>query len=120
MTLSDLKALWRNHPKALSGFVLGAAVTLFFAIRFITSAIHWHDPAHFHEPVKSWMTLGYVAKSWHVYTKDIAEGLGLPPPVKGHPLTIRDIALQRGISEADAVKLVQDAVNRLRAGTPKP
>ncbi len=120
MRVRDLRMLWRLHPKALSGFMLAAAVTLFFVVRIVLSAIHWSDPAHFHEPVKSWMTIGYVAKSWHLYTKDIDAAAGLPPPVKGHPLTIRAIARQRGVPEAEIIKLVEDAVAALRKPGPKP
>ena len=39
MTLTDLKTLWQNHPKALTGFVLAAVVTLFFAVRFVSACL---------------------------------------------------------------------------------
>lgn len=120
MTLTDLKSLWRNHPKALSGFVLAAAVTLFFAVRFVASALYWHDPAHIHEAVKPWMTIGYVAKSWGLHGPDIDAAAGLPKPEKGHPFTIREIARQRGVPEADIIALVQQTVTTLQAQAPKP
>ena len=115
MTLTDLKTLWRTNPKALSGFVLGAAVTLFFAVRFVTAFLYWHNPAHIHEPIKPWMTIGYVAKSWNLHGPEIDAAAGLPPPAGGHPFTIRDIALQRGVPEADIIKLVEDTVAKLEA-----
>lgn len=118
MTLSDLKTLWRGHPKALTGFVLAAAVTLFFAVRFVSSFLYWHDPAHIHEPVKSWMTIGYVAKSWGLNAPDIDAAAGLPKPEKGHPFTIREIARQRGVTEAEVIKLVEATVAKLQAQGP--
>ena len=121
---TDLKTLWRSHPRALSGFVLAAAVTLFFAVRFVASVLYWHDPAHIHEPVKPWMTIGYVAKSWGLRGPDIDAAAGLPKPKGGHPFTIHDIALQRGVPEAEIMKLVEDTVAMLVAAQdaqrPKP
>ena len=111
----DVKALWRGHPKALTGFVLALAVTLFFAMRFISSALYWHDPAHHHQTVEPWMTMGYVAKSWGLHAPDIDAAAGLPSPEKGHPFTIREIARQRGVPEADIIALVNDAVAKLEA-----
>lgn len=120
MTLTDLTTMWRNYPKALTGFVLAAVVTLFFAVRFVSSFLYWHDPAHIHEPVKPWMTIGYVAKSWNLHGPDIDAAAGLPPPEKGHPFTIREIALQRGVPEAQIIKLVEDTIAKLEAQAPQP
>ena len=39
-----MKQLFRNHPIAASGFVLAAAVTLFFLFRIVSSALYWSDP----------------------------------------------------------------------------
>ena len=120
MTFQDARALWRGHPKAVTGFVLAAAVTLFFIVRIIASAIYWHDPAHIHEPVQAWMTIGYVAHSWGLHGPDIDAAAGLPKPEKGHPFTIREIARQRGVSEAEIIKLVTDTVTKMAAEAPKP
>lgn len=120
MTWLDIKTLWRSHRKALAGFVLAAGVTLFFTLRFVFAFLYWHDPAHIHEPVKPWMTIGYVAKSWRLHAPDIDTAAGLPPPAGGHPFTLREIALQRGVAETAIVKLVEDTVASLQAQAPKP
>ncbi len=120
MSWMDITALWRNNRKALSGFVLAAGVTLFFAVRFVASFLYWHDPAHIHEPVKPWMTIGYVAKSWGLNAPDIDAAAALPKPAGGPPFTIREIARQRGVAEIDIVRLVQDTVTTLQAQVPKP
>lgn len=120
MTLADLKSLWRNHPKALTGFLLGAAVTLFFAVRFVSSFLYWHDPAHIHEAVKPWMTIGYVAQSWGLHAPEIDAAAGLPKPEKGHPFTITEIARQKGVSEAEIIALVEATVAKLLAEKPQP
>ena len=45
-----------THPYALTGFILAAAVTLFFLVQIISSTIYWSNPAHHDEAVKPWMT----------------------------------------------------------------
>lgn len=118
MTLSDLKTLWRGHPGAVTGFVLAALVTLFFAGRFVVSAVYWHN--HQREPVQAWMTIGYVAHSWDLRAPDISAAAGLPPPVKHRPLTIAEIARQTGVPEAEIIRLVTDTVAKLTAEAPRP
>lgn len=118
MTLSDLRTLWRGHPKAMAGFVLAALVTLFFVARITVSAIYWHN--HQREPVQAWMTIGYVAHSWGLRAPDIDAAAGLPHPEKGHPFTISEIARQRGVSEAEIIRLVTDTVAKMTAEAPKP
>lgn len=116
----NLRDLTRHHPKALAGFVLALAVTLFFAVRFVSQALYWHDPAHYHQTVQPWMTMGYVAKSWGLHGPDIDTMAGLPPPEQGHPFTITEIARKRGVPVADIIKLVNDTVAKLEAAAPKP
>lgn len=102
-----MKYLFRNHPIAVSGFVLAAAVTLFFLFRMVSSALYWSDPAHQNESVKAWMTVGYIAKSWDLDPRKIDALAGLPTPEEHGPWTIREIAEARGV----AVQVVIDQVN---------
>jgi hypothetical protein len=102
-----VKQLFKNHPFAASGFLLATAVTLFFMIRIVTSAIYWADPAHHNETVKPWMTVGYIAKSWDLDPREIDVLAGLPTPEEHGPWTIKEIAQARGV----AVQVVIDQVN---------
>ena len=65
------------------------------------------------------MTIGYVARSWGLHGPDIDAAAGLPPPEEGHPFTIREIARQRGVPEADIIKLVTDVVTKMEATEPQ-
>ncbi|MGV8987351.1 MAG: hypothetical protein ACOH2H_13855 [Cypionkella sp.] len=114
----DFKTLARSHPKALTGFILAAAVTLFFTVRIAVSVVYWSDPAHHHQPVQPWMTIGYVAKSWGLDPHDIDAAAGLARPQAGHPFTIAEIARKRGVAVAEIISLVDDTVARLRAKAP--
>ncbi len=102
-----MKQLFRNHPIAASGFVLAAAVTLFFLFRIVSSALYWSDPAHQNETVKPWMTVGYIAKSWDLDPREIDAIAGLPTPEEHGPWTIREIATARGVE----VQVIIDQVN---------
>ncbi len=102
-----MKQLFKNHPFAATGFLLATAITLFFIVRIVTSAIYWADPAHHNETVKPWMTVGYIAKSWGLDPREIDILAGLPTPKDHGPWTIKEIALARGVE----VQVVIDQVN---------
>ncbi len=106
--------LWRARPVLTSAFVLACAVTLFFAGRFVFQAIYWQT--HQDVPIRPWMTVGYVARSWDLDPRDIDAVAGLPlPQVKGHPQPLREIARDRGIPVEDVIREVERAVAELRA-----
>lgn len=102
-----MKQLFKNHPYAASGFLLATAITLFFMIRIVTSAIYWADPDHQNETVKPWMTVGYIAKSWNLDPQQIDLLAGLPTPEGHGPWTMKEIARSRGVE----VQVVIDQVN---------
>jgi hypothetical protein len=107
--------LWRQRPYLTSAFALACAVTLFFAVRFLASAIYWANPAHHNEAVKPWMTVGYIAKSWHLDAGQINTLARLPgPKEKGHPQPLVEIARDRGVPVAKVILDVEGAVAVLR------
>ena len=115
-----IKSLWRSHPYALSGFVLAAAVTLFFLVRVAFFAVYWLNPAHHDMAPQPWMTVGFIGKSWGVDPAQIDEKAGFPSPGhgKGHPLTLIEIAAQRGEPVAQVITEVEAVVLTLKAQEP--
>jgi hypothetical protein len=107
-----MMAIFRKHPYLLSGFVLAVAVVLFFATHLIVGMIYWSG--HQREPVAGWMTVGYVAQSWHLDPREIDATAGLPPP-EGHPLSLNEIAKRRGVPVTDVIAEVEAAVAELTA-----
>ena len=106
-----MKSLFKSHPYAASGFLVAAAVTLFFMVRIVMSAIYWSDPAHHNESVKPWMTVGYIAKSWHLDPRSIDILSGMPAPGDGHgPWTMKEVALSRGVEVATIINQVNAAI----------
>lgn len=102
--------LFRAHPYAATGFLLAAAVTLFFMVRIVMSAIYWADPAHHNETVKPWMTVGYIAKSWHLDPRDIDRIAQLPSPEGHGPWTLAQIAKARDVPIDDVISQVNAVV----------
>jgi hypothetical protein len=113
-----MKHLFRNHPIAVSGFIVAAAVTLFFLFRIVASALYWSDPAHQNETVKAWMTVGYIAKSWGLNPREIDVLAGLPTPEEHGPWTIREIAAARGVEVQVVIDQVNASIAALRAKEP--
>lgn len=117
--MNRLRYLWQRQPVVLSAFLLTAAIALFFALRFLTGAIYWSG--HQKEAVKGWMTIGYVARSWGLKGPDIDSLAGLPgPKIKGHAQSLREIATDRGVPEAEVIATVEKAVAELSAKAKQP
>jgi hypothetical protein len=116
-----MKQIFRAHPYAATGFVLATAVTLFFVVRILVSAIYWANPAHHNETVKPWMTVGYIGTSWHLEPAEIDALAGLPGPKDGTgkshhgPWTLQQIADARGVPVADVINEVNAALAKLQA-----
>lgn len=104
-------ALFRKHPYLASAFLFTSALALFFAVRFSIDVIYWS--AHEREPIRPWMTVGYVGKSWELNPREIDAVAGTPLPVD-HPLTLQEIANQRGVPVEDIIKKVEAAVAELQ------
>lgn len=111
--IASVRDAYRRHPKLVSAFALALALTLFFAVRFVIGFTYW--AAHHEEPIRPWMTIGYVGKSWDLNPRVIDETAGLPLPVDGRPFTIKEIAEQRNVPVEEIIKQVEDAVAKLRA-----
>jgi len=109
-----MRKIWRTHPYLLGGFALAVLVTVFFATRFVVQTVYWSNPENQNQQVQPWMTVGYVARSWHLDVHEIDALAGLPRP-DGHPLTLIEIARVRGVPVAEVVKQVEDAVALLVA-----
>lgn len=107
--------LWRSRPYLVSAFVLASALTLFFAVRLLSQAIYWADPAHREQAVEGWMTVGYIARSWNLEGPDIDALAKLPlPQVKGRPQPLVEIARDRGVPVADVIAEVEKAIAALQ------
>ncbi len=102
------KFTWRQSVVAVA-FLLSLSVAIFFVVRAARPLIYWHY--HQDEPIRGWMTLGYVAHSYRVPPHVLHSALGLPdkPPDK-RPL--------REIAKAQEQAIVQ--ARRPNPASPSP
>lgn len=109
-----LRSSWRQRPWLTSGFLLACALTLFFTVNLIASAVYWST--HRDVDLKPWMTVGYIARSWNVPGPEIDKRAGFPGPKEAdHPLTLREIADRRGVAVTEVIAEVAKAITQLRA-----
>lgn len=107
--------LLRRHPVLTLAFAVALCLTLAFAGRFVWQVVYWSNPAHQNQQVQGWMTVGYIGKSWALSPREIDQAAGLPPPVKGKPFTLDQIARDRGVPVAEVIAQVEQALGLLLA-----
>jgi hypothetical protein len=109
-----LATLWRARPWLTSAFLLACALALFFAVRLTVQTVYWAN--HQDEPIRPWMTVGYIARSWDLDARKIDALAGLPlPETKGRPQPLSEIAKDRGVPVATIIDDVEAAIQALRA-----
>jgi hypothetical protein len=112
-----MRRLWRENRLVFIGFILAAALTLFFATRLTLSWIYWNDPAHRDQAIAGWMTPRYIDHSWRIPPEILAETLGLEPG-SGRPQTLAEIAEERGTTVEALAAEIEAAAKRHRATKP--
>lgn len=109
-----LRHLWRARPRLTAAFLLACAVTLFFTTSFAYRTVYWST--HQDMPIRPWMTVGYIARSWDLNGRELDALAGLPlPEKKGRPQPLTEIALDRGVPVAEIIARVETAIATLRA-----
>ncbi|MEC9463060.1 MAG: hypothetical protein VX601_07790 [Pseudomonadota bacterium] len=113
--------LWQRHRILTSAVVLALALAIFCAGRTIFFVVYWADPARQDLPPEPWMTIGYVAHSWHVPVEKLARDLDLPPPPKDGPRpSLERLADDRGVTfEAFKAEIEASIMDLRRQGPPR-
>jgi hypothetical protein len=119
--VKSLLKLWRRQRILTSAFLLAMALAIFFAGRTIFFVAYWSDPARQDLPPEPWMTIGYVAHSWHVPAEKLARDLDLPPPPKDGPRpSLERLASERGQSfETFKAEIEASLAELRRQGPPR-
>lgn len=109
---------WRQSLVVLA-FVLVVSVTGLLAVRTVRRAIYWHY--HQDEAIRPWMSLGYIAHSYHVPPWVLHQALGLPTkPGKPDRRPIREIAREQNRSVNEVIATLQSAIVHSRPPYPPP
>lgn len=111
-----LRGRVRRHDWPLAAaFLLAVALTGFFGFRMVDRALYWTNPAHAQQMPEGWMTIRYLARSWHLPPDELAGTIGLgKAETRGRRLS--EIAQQQGIPLA---ALIARLNARLAAETPR-
>jgi hypothetical protein len=109
-----MRRLWRRHRLLTIAFLLAGALTAYFAVRLAASWIYWNDPAHRDVEIAGWMTPRYVAHSWRLPPELVADALDLERRA-GRPLTLADIAAERGLTVEELAARLEAAAAAHRA-----
>lgn len=107
---------WRKWMVG-AAFVLVLCATGFFLMRAVRPALYWHYQRD--EPIRPWMTVSYVAHSYHVPPHLLFQALGLQrQPHDRRP--IREIAREQHRSTGEVIAILQDAIVHARRPYPPP
>jgi hypothetical protein len=104
--LTILKRMPRER-KLLLALVIALAVAVFFGVR-LTRRFSTRPER---EPVRPWMSVPYVARSYGIPAPELYVALGVPVPERGSApdrKPIGEFARDLGISPDAAVKLIED------------
>lgn len=105
-------SILRRHPVAFPAFLLALCLTVVFAVRLAVFTLYWADPDHRAQAPQPWMTPRYIAHSWDLDPKDVAQTIGMDAPIdelwKKRP-TLTQIAKTRGVP----VEIVINEINTL-------
>lgn len=107
------KPTWRQSVVAVA-FLVSLSLAIFFVVRAVRPVIYWHY--HEDEPIRGWMTLGYVAHSYHVPPHALHSALGLPDKPDRRPL--REIAKEQNRSMDEIRTVLLEAIVQARRPYP--
>lgn len=95
-------------------FALAVVLTAVLGGRLVVSSVYWAQ--HRDRPIEPWMTVGMVARSYHVPRATLAAALDLGAARDRR--TLAEIARATGRTEADVAARLNAAIAAARAGQP--
>lgn len=118
MSGKDATRRFIGRPLLLVAFILALGFTGLYVFRTVREAMYWHQ--HRDEPIQDWMTIGFVAHSYHVPPHVLSMAIGLPPGPPPDMRPIGSIATAQGRSVAQLTALLQYAIVHARPPYPPP
>jgi hypothetical protein len=113
-----MKKLRWHQWLLLAVFLLAVLVTGLFAVRAVRRAAYWRT--HRDEPIRSWMSVRYVARSYRVPPPVLYEAIGVQPALHDRR-PLREIAREQNRPVEALINELQDAIKGFRAhGPPSP
>jgi hypothetical protein len=100
----------------VAAFFLAIAATFFFGYRAGRTARHIHQR---NEPIKSWMSVPFVAHTYHIPEPVLFQAIHVPPNPRDHR-PIRDIARAENLPSAELIRELEKAVASADNGGKAP
>jgi hypothetical protein len=105
---------WRQWFLVM-GFGLSLVIIVIFAIRSVRQAPHLRVD----EPIRPWMTVPYIAHSYHVPPYVLYQSLGIPPQLLDRrPIYV--IARLQNRSVESVIAALKDSITHARPPYPTP
>lgn len=117
-----LKFFLRTHPVVFGVFATSLAILVLTLFGFLWHLAHVHlgNDTPRDQALESWMRPRYVAMSWRVPPKVLREDILLigPPPKdrEREPMTMEEIAAQKGVTLEQLTEIVRDGAAAFHAG----
>lgn len=112
-----MRKLGRREWLLLLFFVGTLAVTGLFAARAFRRAAYWRE--HRDERIRPWMSVGYVAHSYHVPPPVLHQAIGIDPTLPDRR-PLKEIAAQQHRSVDILISELQQAIIEFRRSHPPP
>ncbi|MEO6392058.1 MAG: hypothetical protein ABIP75_09425 [Pyrinomonadaceae bacterium] len=112
-----MKKLDRREWLVVLALIVCVGLGVFFIMRAVKPIVYWN--LHRDEPIRSWMTIDYVAHSYHVPPHVLYQPLGMPhrPPDRR---SIHAIAKAQDRTDGEVIAILQNAIVHARPPYPPP
>ena len=104
----------RKRILLIGGLVLALVITLFFGSRFVRRILF--RPSR--EPIREWMSVGYIARAYGVQPPVLEQALGLPPGPPPDRRPISEIAKAQNKTSAEVIAILEKAIEAARPPRP--
>ncbi len=114
------KKMWHAAPLATVIFVLALLASVVFGAR---ATVFWIKRPPMSEralPVAAWMTPRYIARSWGVPPRVIAEAIKAPIPPRDGPMSLTELAKMRDVPVEQVIAEAEAAIAAVFAERGKP
>jgi hypothetical protein len=110
-----MKKLGWHQWLLLALFLVAVLITGWFAVRAVRRAIYWQT--HRDEPIRPWMSVRYVARSYRVPPPLLYEAIKLQPVARDRR-PLREIAREQNRPVELLIAELQEAIKGFRAHAP--
>ena len=115
--LNRLRPVNRKQWLILAVLLIAVGFTVFSTFRAARRAAYWRE--HRDQPIESWMTIGYISRSYRVPPQILQRAAGLPTETPDRrPLF--QIAKDQGRPVEELITALEQSINDERSSRQRP